>query len=436
MFSVIIFALYETPLAIFLPQFDNNGSTVGDAQMGYDEIANVLEGYYIDFNAMIFAKKTDAQTVINYSDSHSNFWDVVKIYACVSCEMGGNNPCEMSSENCSILKDTFDKMNTYTEKDVEAYFENGETLGSFIVTENYGNALYGTDETYGECIVDEAHNDILLLNSVLKIDGKTYRVVGKEKLEDGSAISICKKKKNKSSTYSGDSCVVTFVTSDEVKKIKYIQHIVTVNVLTADNYIATYGLTDTQMAYFKEIGSMNIDVYSEDAQQQINVVTTPLNLSQQEFIEAVGVAAQSYYSTYRILPSMTIAQACLESGYGTSALSRSCYNFFGMKWTDGCGCAFQEFSTQEQLSNGVYITVVARFRKYASVSEGIQGYYNFISYNRYKNLVGVTDYKEACRLIRADGWATDLNYTNKLISIIESYNLTAYDSVVSGGKDE
>lgn len=42
----------------------------------------------------------------------------------------------------------------------------------------------------------------------------------------------------------------------------------------------------------------------------------------------------------------------------------------------------------------------------------------------------MTDYKEACRLIKADGWATDVKYTDKLVSLIEKYGLTKYDEEV------
>ena len=54
----------------------------------------------------------------------------------------------------------------------------------------------------------------------------------------------------------------------------------------------------------------------------------------------------------------------------------------------------------------------------------------FLQYPRYQNLKGVTDYKQACRLIKADGWATDVRYTEKLISLIEKYGLDKYDEEV------
>lgn len=58
---------------------------------------------------------------------------------------------------------------------------------------------------------------------------------------------------------------------------------------------------------------------------------------QSDFIKVIGEAALKHYPTYKILPSLTIAQAILESGWGNSGLSKECYNYFGMKWKQGCG---------------------------------------------------------------------------------------------------
>lgn len=157
-----------------------------------------------------------------------------------------------------------------------------------------------------------------------------------------------------------------------------------------------------------------------------------MTLEQSKFIEMIGNAAVSFYSDYGILPSLTIAQAILESNWGRSGLSRDCYNFFGMKWSKGCGCDYKEYKTKEQRKDGSYITITAKFRKYHSVSEGIKGYYDFLQYKRYQNLRGVTDYNKACDLIRQDGWATSLKYAQNLKSYIKQYSLDDYDLDVLG----
>lgn len=150
-------------------------------------------------------------------------------------------------------------------------------------------------------------------------------------------------------------------------------------------------------------------------------------MANKELIKAIGEAAEKWYSTYKILPSMTIAQACLESRWGESGLAKDCHNYFGMKWTSTCGTSYKEYKTQEQQKDGSVYSILARFRNYTNLVEGIKGYYDFLNYSRYRNLFGITDYREACRLIKEDGWATDIMYTSKLISIIEEYKLWKYD---------
>ncbi len=155
---------------------------------------------------------------------------------------------------------------------------------------------------------------------------------------------------------------------------------------------------------------------------------------QKNFIEMIGNAAVSFYSDYGILPSLTIAQAIVESNWGKSGLSRDCHNYFGMKWSKDSGCDYKEYRTKEQKKDGNYITITARFRKYSSVAEGIKGYYQFLQYKRYQNLRGVTDFGKACDLIRQDGWATALKYSENLKDKIRRYNLIEYDSRAIGAE--
>ncbi len=160
-------------------------------------------------------------------------------------------------------------------------------------------------------------------------------------------------------------------------------------------------------------------------------------MSNEDFIKMIGKATQKAYPKYRILPSLTIAQAILESNWGRSGLAKDCYNYFGMKWKDGCGCDFREYLTKEQKPDGSYYSVMARFRKYPDAKAGIEGYYKFLTgYKRYANLIGEADPMRACDLIRQDGWATSLKYSENLKSLIRKYGLTEYDrKAVGGNKD-
>ena len=59
---------------------------------------------------------------------------------------------------------------------------------------------------------------------------------------------------------------------------------------------------------------------------------------------------------------------------------------------------------------------------------GIEGYYKFLSYGRYKNLIGCTDSLLACVLIQHDGWATSPTYGQSLYNdYVLKYDLLKYD---------
>lgn len=155
--------------------------------------------------------------------------------------------------------------------------------------------------------------------------------------------------------------------------------------------------------------------------------TYGLTRKQLDFIEKVGESAQKNYDKYGILPSMTVAQAILESGWGESELSALYYNFFGMRADSTYTGKTVVLRTGEEI-DGVIIGMNGEFRAYDSFEEGIEGYYQFITgYERYSNLIWETDYHIACEKIKEDGWATASNYSECLIDIIESYNLVRFD---------
>ena len=160
-----------------------------------------------------------------------------------------------------------------------------------------------------------------------------------------------------------------------------------------------------------------------------------MTAKQKEFIDQVGTAAQKYYNEYKILPSLVIAMAIKESGWGVSQLAAKNHNYFGMKWNTKCGTAWVEYNTKEyDKTTGKYITIKAKFRSYDTMDAGIKGFYDFISgYKRYSNLIGETDPRTACTKIAADGWATAPNYGVSLYNdYVVKYNLTDYDKSASG----
>ena len=82
---------------------------------------------------------------------------------------------------------------------------------------------------------------------------------------------------------------------------------------------------------------------------------------QQDFINKVKEGAIRGWEKYKILPSLTIAQASLESGFGTSKLAKEGNNLFGIKG-DYKGESIT-INTKEQKKDGSWITVDAEALK-------------------------------------------------------------------------
>jgi len=129
------------------------------------------------------------------------------------------------------------------------------------------------------------------------------------------------------------------------------------------------------------------------------------------------------YEKYNILPSLTIAQAILETDWLQHVKGN---NIFEIKWTKDCGYQVQELATQEIIS-GVITPMVCKFRKYNSICDSLLDHGNLLSYSRYKSVITSKNYKEACQNIYNSGYCTDTLYPKKPISIIEENKLYIYD---------
>jgi lysozyme len=148
------------------------------------------------------------------------------------------------------------------------------------------------------------------------------------------------------------------------------------------------------------------------------------------FLNEVITGAINGWTEYKILPSLTVSQAILESGWGQSTLASKYHNLFGIKADSSWTGEYVTMSTIEESSSGYYYTVNAKFRKYDSYSDSIIDHDKFLIDNsRYSNLIGQTNAKTVTSLISKDGYATDSSYSSKLMSIINSYGLTAWDQL-------
>ncbi|WP_236697764.1 glycoside hydrolase family 73 protein, partial [Lapidilactobacillus dextrinicus] len=168
--------------------------------------------------------------------------------------------------------------------------------------------------------------------------------------------------------------------------------------------------------------------YPEDFQKKISFRSgrNPFIRNTTSFLGGIKNGLQSGWNKHGVLPSVSAAQAILESGWGQSRLAIDGKNLFGIKG-DYNG-DYVVMPTQEYV-NGCWITINAAFRKYPTWNESVEDHGYFLAVNpRYNNLIGETDYRKVTKYLQQDGYATAPNYSAYLNQLIQTYNLTSYDT--------
>jgi flagellum-specific peptidoglycan hydrolase FlgJ len=149
-----------------------------------------------------------------------------------------------------------------------------------------------------------------------------------------------------------------------------------------------------------------------------------------DFIAQLAPHAKELQTGYGVLPSITLGQAILESNWGKSELAKKYHNLFGIK-----AASNQKKVTLDtkEYSNEQWITIKGDFRVYDTWAESMddhtQLFVNGTDWNakQYADVLAATDYKTAAKALQSSGYATDPDYADKIINVIETYNLEQYD---------
>ena len=154
-------------------------------------------------------------------------------------------------------------------------------------------------------------------------------------------------------------------------------------------------------------------------------------MTNREFIEKIAGYVLKYATSYGVcVHSPIIAQAILESAYGTSELAVNAHNYFGLKYRKGrcktCVGVYHKVGS-EQNADGSYTSAAMQWCQFEDMEKGVIGYFDFTNISTYSNLKGVTDPRQYLENIKADGYATSLKYVDNLMAVIERYDLTRYD---------
>ena len=206
----------------------------------------------------------------------------------------------------------------------------------------------------------------------------------------------------------------------------------------ASQTVASQTVADSALAQSAEAKQAAPQAASAVATSQENS-TTDLsalhfsnNASQQAFIQSVAPGAIQGWNEYKVLPSITVAQAIVESGWGRSALSTQAHNLFGIKGSYNGNSVVMR---TREVYGGRSVYVNANFRAYANNSESVTDHGRFLNVNsRYRNLLGDTNYASVANKLRQDGYATDPSYASTLIRFVQTYNLNQLDAVALSGK--
>lgn len=157
-------------------------------------------------------------------------------------------------------------------------------------------------------------------------------------------------------------------------------------------------------------------------------------------VETRPAKVRNYIKKYRYLAvqlkqasgipmSIIFGLAGLESNWGTSELAVNANNHFGIKdnkyWNGPVDCR----PTQEFMEGIGYLSMNQCFRKYTYIADSYRDFGQHLSQDRYKGLYNYSpeEYQYWARTLQQSGYATDPAYAEKLIGVIERYQLYEWD---------
>jgi LysM repeat protein len=151
------------------------------------------------------------------------------------------------------------------------------------------------------------------------------------------------------------------------------------------------------------------------------------SLTYQKYINTYSSLAVKKQKEFGIPASITLAQGLLESGAGQSMLAKNANNHFGIKCHDWRGATIYHSDNKEKEC----------FRKYVHAEESYSDHSRFLKERpHYAELfkLNIRDYKSWAKGLQKCGYATDKTYADKLIKLIETYELYRFD--LSAGNEK
>lgn len=164
------------------------------------------------------------------------------------------------------------------------------------------------------------------------------------------------------------------------------------------------------------------------------------NLSEPLVINMVSKIFMEDNRRNGILASVSMAQFILESDRGRSELAVKANNCFGMKailsgnkWSGSVWSGAKFIKRTSEYVGGKQIFINADFRYYPDIESSVADHSAYLlnamngSQRRYEGIKGCTDHRKAVQILKDGGYATDPKYVEKLLSVIDKYNLKRFD---------
>ena len=145
------------------------------------------------------------------------------------------------------------------------------------------------------------------------------------------------------------------------------------------------------------------------------------SVAAKKYIDRYAEMARKEQREFGIPASISLAQGLIESRAGTSKLAVGNNNHFGMK-------CFARNCRKGHCTNHTDDTHKDFFRKFPSAWESWREHSRMLSKGRYAKLKRHgTDYRKWAYGLKSVGYATDRTYAEKLIGVIEKYDLHRFD---------
>ena len=139
------------------------------------------------------------------------------------------------------------------------------------------------------------------------------------------------------------------------------------------------------------------------------------------YVKKYAPAATKNMRFFKIPASITLAQGILESGYGEGTLAKKANNHFGIKChKEWKGKSITHDDDEKDECFRSYKNPLRSYRDHSLFLVDRERYSSLFTLNR-------KDYKGWAEGLKAAGYATDPKYADKLISLIERFNLTRFD---------